>query len=826
MKKLFSLLLLLLLSLSLASCAKDEVAEYKHPYISNPTEVILTSTHNSLEYSVTKADLYHSILDNGGLNLVLEALDSKLLKEYVSSVTDSEYTSKYNRVVHSTEHLDALSEEKKAKNIADYNNQMKVMGFDSESIVDYIKFLAGKEKYALEVLKNAQEDKKSDYYVEDETLKAYYESSYYTDARAIVINFMSSSDYKSTIEDLGYVTYNSELRKYTGVTPINEVLQADLNDTNTEKLDSAALRAAFIEIYNKVYSSYRPMLNEESLNEDSHLLYNYDVLSVSNSSLASFLFSLAKDDSTYAPYKSTTSYETVYSLVYKLSEGNKDYYDLTSEERENVLNKYLVSLSQNADTVNSILVELRKENGLVFYDRYLANAYKTYDANVKTEPKGDESKLLKCGDVELTADELYAYAKDPSEAYYLISAATTSIQETLKSYSLIYGLERDLNKNAALRFVSHHDAALKVLDQHKAEYDTTEECLYKYFGTTNLRDAVKNTYVKEDLDMLSMLDYLLTVDENGKAEFNDNVSSKMESFLSDAYNSYYDLTPYLLVVYTDYNGDYIPDNMEDVLNNPSTYGLDLNKEEYELHLKGLYDTIYALFNEAEDANDVVEAMQDFVTEYKKASRTSGEYALYKNLGLHIRYSKPSVSGSSYINYFKYSKDASDNMNALLKELYADITDGEFDSFVLQHVTNTLVVDEDGAYFMAAAKGSSTSRPKFAYDKTTDTENKYNEYADNSLDAPNAVQLANALLYEFYEYMFEDEETALELNVSTFPKAFPSQVNLSSYVHAILDEYFTTAYYAYNYATILSACEDTTLSPKFSSVADALNTLLG
>ena len=824
MKKLLSLLLLLVLSLTVVSCAKDETVEYTHPTISNPEEVILTSTNNSLTYKVTKADLYHSILDNGGLNLVLEALDSELLASYVQSVTDAELESKYNRVVHSTEVLDTLTPSEINENIDNYTNQMKVMGFRNDSIQTYLKFLAGREKYALKVLTDAQADKKSDYYVEDETLKAYYEENCYTDAKAIVVNFMSSSDYKSTIQGLGYVTYNSELRKYTGTTPIADVLQADLDDTNTKALNDAELKAAFIELYNAVYP-YRTQLTDATLLTDTHLDYNFEVLSAQDSTLASFLFSLEKNEYTYAPYKSSTSYETVYSLVYKLTDGLKDYYDLTSAEREAVLNKYLVSLSHDADTVSNILVELRKDNGLTFYDRYLANAYKSYDAEVKVEAKGDQSKVLKCGDVELTADELYDYAKDPSEAYYMLGAATQAIQQTLKSYEIAYGLERDLDKNGSLRYISNYDAAIKTLDQYKANYDTDEECLYTYFGATNLRDAVKYTSVRSDLDYLAMLDYLLTVDETGKATFNKNVSNHMESFLNDAYSGYYDLTPYLLVVYTDYDGDFRVDSMEDVVYNPSEYGLELTQDEYEAVLKELYDIFYALFDDAESASDVAEAMQDFVTKYKKASRVSGPYAKYKNLGIHIGYSKPSVSGSSYITYFNYASDTTDNMNELLKELYADITDGTFDSFVLQHVTDTLVVDENCAYFGAAAKGSSTSRPKFAYDKSTDTDNKYNDYAANELDAPTTTQLANALLYEIYEHLFDDEECAEEINVTSFPKAFPSAVNLTSYAHAIMDEYFNTAYYAYYYSSILYKVEDTALKAKVEQMYSALAVLL-
>lgn len=820
MKKLLTLLFTLILTIALVSCSKKtEDVNYTDPYITGSDEVLLEGTFNEVAIKVTKADQYRSILTNGGMTLVLEDLDSQLLSDVISSITDSEYQSKYNRLAYGTVDPSVLSQDEKDEAETTFLNQLAVRGFTGEALTSYVKLLAAREKKALSMLKDAQSNKKNSNYVSDETLKSYYESSYYENAKAIVVNFMSTNDYKDAIKSEGFVTYNSELRRYTGATPIEDVLQADLSDENTEKLTADELKNAFITLYNKVYGSYRTALTVDSLLTDTNLDFNYSKLSINDSALASFLFSLDKDEYTYAPYKSNATIDVVYSLIYKLDETNKDYYDLTEDERAAVLDKYLLELTYDNTTVQTLLIDYRKSLNLTFYSKFLGN---TYGNSVTIKAEGDASKILECGDVTITADSLYEYANTVSKAYYLLGAAMPIYQQTLKSFELLYGSERDLNKNASLRFVKNMETAESLVSSYLSSYNSLEECLYAYFTEKDYRNATRFSYVQDDLDIIAIYDYLLTVDEDLNATFNDSELVDITAYLNEAYTKYYDLIPYFLVVYTDYDGDYKADNMADVVAHPENYGLAHTSASYAEVLKNFYDVIYHLFDDCETASDVQKAMQDFVTEYKKASReVASTYGVYKNLGLNVSYFKPTVSSSSYINYFNYSEGASDELNALLLELYEDITDGTYENFVLQHTTDTLVVDKSGAYFGAAQRGSSSTKPSYKYDNASDTINQYNDNAANENDAPSINQLANYLLYQTYVDLLTNSDNAETYNVTQFPKAFPSSVNLSQYVSHIKNEYFNATYYAYYYANALKGVE-----PTFEAIATALGILLG
>ena len=162
MKKLLTLLFTLILTIALVSCSKKtEDANYTDPYITGSDEVLLEGTFNEIAIKVTKADQYRSILTNGGMTLVLEDLDSQLLSDVISSITDSEYQSKYNRLAYGTVDPSVLSQDEKDEAETTFLNQLAVRGFTGEALTSYVKLLAAREKKALSMLKDAQSNKKN-----------------------------------------------------------------------------------------------------------------------------------------------------------------------------------------------------------------------------------------------------------------------------------------------------------------------------------------------------------------------------------------------------------------------------------------------------------------------------------------------------------------------------------------------------------------------------------------------------------------------------------------------------------------------------------------
>ena len=101
MKKLFSLILVLSISLFLVGCKKeskeDATVNYTNPEISEAEKVVFSGKYNELDYKVTKSDVYDAIRYYGGLSLLLQQLDETLLASEVSALTTSspEYVSRY-----------------------------------------------------------------------------------------------------------------------------------------------------------------------------------------------------------------------------------------------------------------------------------------------------------------------------------------------------------------------------------------------------------------------------------------------------------------------------------------------------------------------------------------------------------------------------------------------------------------------------------------------------------------------------------------------------------------------------------------------------------
>lgn len=72
------------------------------------------------------------------------------------------------------------------------------------------------------------------------------------------------------------VSKDGQLKLYTGDTPLSQVPNSSLNDTNTQVLSDEEILQTFIRLYNYVYSGYRTEISEDATYED--LLTNSDLV--------------------------------------------------------------------------------------------------------------------------------------------------------------------------------------------------------------------------------------------------------------------------------------------------------------------------------------------------------------------------------------------------------------------------------------------------------------------------------------------------------------------------------------------------------------------
>ncbi len=832
-KKLFTLLLVVLISFALAGC-KDETkttTDYVQPSISSGDNVVFHSSYNSHNYEVTKKEINTMVRYYGGVGLLLQEIDQELLSSYIENITTAspEYISRYNRLVYSTDDentIAALSDEEKATDLQEYNYTMYIMGLDTEAEKEeYIKLLAARDVYTKEYINDCQSDEDSDYYVSEDTLESYYTDSYWNDAKAIVISFSSMSDYRSAVKSLGLVIYNSELRVYTGSEDINNVAQRELNNENTREFnDKAEALSYFIQLYNIVYSSYKEEATAANVYTSDDFNYNFIKLSTVSEDLASYMFDMSVDDYTYtvAPY--TVGYGTAYTLIYKLTGEDKvDYADQTDEVKNEILSHFINAYVATTSVVTAAMANLRSENGITFNDRYFAAGYISYDSSYDdSKIAGDSTILVKLNDFSITADDFYNYATERDLAYYLMYAAVLKIEETTDAYTLLYGDERDVTKNASLRYISYYDNLKSYISSNYSsdKYELESDYIFGAFGFNNFDDALNYYYVSNDLKTMVVYSLLFNIDDDNNVSVNPIYEAKLQSIMDDYYNNYYDLYTYELAIYTDYDGDFEKDDLGEIIDNIDEYGIKLYDESnnlitdktalhaaYETELNSFYELIKDKVKDADSASDAANIITDFIDEYNNSSRIDGDYSEYKQLGFMLSYNAVSATDDNNkaisITYYNYGDAATDQMNAAYLSIYNKVIADTYDNVFA--IADSLAIDENGGHFILATAGDSgTKKPSFKYSEDEDKNSKYNNAANNDSDTPTMTQFINAMYIEFYQVILTDRDTALnDFNISYFPDLFPNNIDFSDYVTKADAYFYSESFINIFFAGVLS-----------------------
>ena len=821
--KVLSLLLVFLAALVLVGCSsnnKEESVTYTNPSITDSESVVYTGSYNNKNFSVTKGEVYDQIRYFSGLSLLLEEIDSKILEGKMAEITttDKFYTSRYNRMVYETSNqaeIDLLSDAEKNKHLEEYNKTLALMGLDATGAENYIKLLAARDKATYEFLEKESTNSKSDYYLSNATLENYYNSSYNTNAKALVINFTNGTDFKNALAKVNLVTYKSELRKYTGTTPIADISRSDLSDDNTEAVADNEVLGLFVSIYNN-QNPIKTAITTDSVLTNEEFSFDYDVLSSHAANLASYIFQMDKDEYTYTTYKSSTDYGTEYSLIYKLDEAKKEFADLTEDELSAVKDAYFMAMIENSTYSRAALVELRQDAGVVIFDKYFAYSYATsYDSSMNWKTTSGNDKLIaKADSFEISADDFYNYAMGHNDALYILYASIKGMEESINNFEFLYGAERDVYKNGSLRKIYFYDTLRSAVDTgfSEATYNSEDVYLYARFGFNDFDKALYNYYIQSDLKTVWVSETVLD-NNDGVYSFNNSALTYATDVLNDLYTNYYNLYSYQINITTDYNSDYQVDDLTDVYTNAANYGLTIAQADIEAKLASLYTVIADKLNGKKES-ELAEALSDFVTEYNK--NEDGTYDDYKTYGFKVTYQKV-TSSSTAITYANYGSTATDEMNQAYKTIYNDkMLADTFSEFA---IADAFVADKNGAHLVVATKGTdSLKKPSFKYEIAEGDETKYNAQSANDTDEPSLSQFAAAFNVYYYSLLAADKDEAATYGVDEYPLPFPTSVSFSNYTSK-LSSYFYSDNYLYSYAAkaLASTTSDATLKAKFEAI---------
>ncbi len=225
----FSVLITIVLAAVIVAFATGNT---KYPSLSNPDGIFyerLDGDGNVL-YTITNKELYEKIKENDGLQQLTFLVDTKLLEDYLTALTDQEIQDKIKKLKYGTSddtEIAELDAETKTKLENDFELNMVLSGYDGKE-AEYASLILAREAYVREKIVDNED-------VTDLEIAKEYINNTFEDIQAIRIRFMSAGDATNVLRKFNLLTYNSlTLREYNGYTynletlldPDDEIVEA------------------------------------------------------------------------------------------------------------------------------------------------------------------------------------------------------------------------------------------------------------------------------------------------------------------------------------------------------------------------------------------------------------------------------------------------------------------------------------------------------------------------------------------------------------------------------------------------------------------------
>jgi hypothetical protein len=719
-----------MLGFSVLACNDDDqTVKTTVPEISNPEDVYLETD----DFSLTYEDLYNTVKTNDGLNQLLMMVDTDLLSSFLAQVSAEDIAEKAKYLKFGTTDDDEIakfSQEEIDKAEKAYNDSMYLIGF-SENPEDYIKVIIARELYARSVLEDTANVDES-WFVDYNYVRSQYVNYYYEDINLIKIRFTSEKAANDVLRSFNLVSYNGELRLYTGTAP----LPAILTDENTRSLSNDEILNYYLQIYNYVYGDYRDTVDVNSTYDDvlamDQFTYDYDSLNDASSTLTDFVYETfntyknfvdgVSDEAfyTYQPKKYYTGTSYSYYLILNLDRQEKaDFTGFDGQETElraligDELYDELLAVATDkkiADSsfVNDRIQEFREESGFVLYDYYLALDYKLSNSEYDHENDGHKTNVAVYNDKVITADQLLEYALNLNAPVYAMYAAQT---KTLMAayYETVFCAGEDkcefnIDKNESDELTSLRaelaSAKTEFENGSYSAYYTYDEYIYLAYGAKSQDDLLETYYIKTALQPIYIYDHMVADDYAQLA--------KLVELMQPYWDNYFSLDVQHLLIYVDRdengeNDDY--QEFYDSLEDQAAYDQKLADFEaaIRLYLSDEENTMDALKAEysAAKLNDATWG------EFKKY----GFYLIYENLG-ELTY-KDSVGS--------YEQAFVDELIAM-NQIYLQ-TENENKDYL---ISDNLTESSYGVHIIKVEKGSDFEQPNFKYTLVlgTDEDNLY------------------------------------------------------------------------------------------------------
>ena len=768
------------------------------PQLSNPNAVFFKGDG----FSITYGEIYEQFKANDGINQMLFMIDTHLLATELAAVTTEQIDAKIKYLTYGT--LDdaiiaEYSDDEKTRMETNYDQNILLLGYQDDPTA-YARMLIAKETVVELMMTNSANAEES-WYINDVAIKNDYVANYFEDVVAIKVRFFSETDAKTAMRQLNLVSYQGDLRLYTGVRPIEEVASNGFNDTNTRVMTEEEILLAYIRLYNYAYSGWKTPLAETLTetdiiaDESFHNVFT-EVRSV-QSGLATYLFSslnskAAFDAGTntniyysYQPLRYAGSNDTAHYMVLKLTGTPKpDLSNFTATSTDlverigrtvydSIKAKLIKSYLDTSGFVSERMGEYRKAAGLVIHDYYLGVDYKSIATDYVLDEVGHETNIASLADgFTLTADELLTFSLEKNAALYTIYAS--QLPAILSAhFDDVYCRDvegecvRDPEDNKLESIQKHFDD----LETLKASYEesyyriyyTFEEYIYLAYGAKSDADMIRYYYVKTKLQPFLIYDQLVKDDWA-------MIEDYFLSLVEDYYDNYFSLNAKTLLVFVDRDENGTPDDYTEFL-----AGL-TDRAAYDQKLADFETAIRAYITENQVTN-----FSTLVSVYNVARRNDPVWGTFKQYGFGLNAGNPSSSGSiTYLNTIDtYEDELVEGFQATYAQYLLPANVNKTGIYYDQ-----LVETKAGLYLIYAEKGTNFVKPsaKFAMTYTNGIPN-YTVGTENATDVPTAEQLKIFSEKRFYEIVYGTEDTVGATYGVTVPKLPTSLLNA-------MDVYYT------------------------------------
>lgn len=754
------------------------------PQLTNPDAVFFQGDG----FSITYGDIYEQFKANDGINQMLYMIDEHLLSAELAAVTTQQIDDKIKYLTYGT--LDdsiiaKYTDEEKTRMETNYNQNILLLGYQDDPAA-YARMLIAKETVVQLMMTNSANATKS-WYINDVAIKNDYVSNYFEDVVAIKIRFFSETDAKTAMRQLNLVSYQGDLRLYTGTRPIEEVASNGFNDTNTRTMTEEEILLAYIRLYNYAYAGWKTPLAETltqaDILADASFKQVFTELRSVQSGLATYLFSSLNSKASfdagtntniyysYQPLRYAGTNDTAHYMVLKLTGNPKpDLSNFTAtstdlverigrEVYDSIKAKLIKAYLDTSGFVSERMGEYRKTAGLVIHDYYLGVDYKSIATDYELDKVGHLQNIASLQDgFVLTADQLLAFALQKNAALYTIYASQLPAilaahfdQEYCRNETAECVFNPENNKLASIQ--KHFDdlATLKASyeESYYRIYYTFEEYIYLAYGAKSDADMIRYYYVKTKLQPFLIYDQLVK-DEWAMIE------DYFVTLVDDYYDNYFSLNAKTLLIFVDRDENGTPDDYQAFLNGLSD--------------RAAYDSMLQAFEAAIRtyvAENQVTNFSTIVSVYNVARRNDPVWGVFKQYGFGLNAGNPSSSGSiTYLNTVDVYEDA---LVAGFQATYAQFL-LPANNLKTGIYYDQLVETKAGMYLIYAEKGTNFVKPsaKFAMTFTNDVPN-YTVGIENETDRPTAMQLKIFSEKRFYEIVYGTQDTVGATYGVTVPK---------------------------------------------------------